>query len=125
MKTSSLPGYGQPTTLSETGYYYLHALGASYTPYDRTYICTQAGTSGNNWTVFLDSTASSDNARQEGVPFATDGSVTWQPELNTTPSLLTVFTRTGSVNAYPIYFADHLSSTLDVFRYAETGEAAK
>lgn len=93
--------------------------GYAFTPYDRTYICTAAGTSGGNATVFLTAAA-----RGEGNSVS-DGSVTWEVELNTTPSLLTLFTRTGSVNAYPMYFDIPGNIPPDVFRYAETGEAAK
>lgn len=95
----------------------------AFTPYDRTYVCTNAGTSGGNAGVFL--TTADPGPRVEGSTFTTDGSVTWRVELNSTPSLLTVFTRTGSINAYPMFFDDFATLPPDVFRYAETGEAAK
>ncbi len=99
--------------------------GYSFAPYDRTYICTTAGTSGGDPTVFLSSSSTSPGTREEGDT-VTDGSVVWRVELNTTPSLLTLFTRTGSVNAYTMYFAqDYTIVPPDVFRFAETGEAAK
>ncbi|WP_339734145.1 prepilin-type N-terminal cleavage/methylation domain-containing protein, partial [uncultured Gimesia sp.] len=94
-----------------------------YTPYDRTYLCTTGGTSGTNHLVFTDTLM--DGSRDTGKKFTTDGSVEWEVLLNTTPSLLTIFTRTGSVNAYPMYFDHYSIVPPDVFRYAETGEAAK
>lgn len=95
----------------------------SYMPYDRTYLCTKSGTSGGSSAVFT-STAIG-GARETGATFATDGSVEWEVLLNTTPSLLTIFTRTGSVNAYPMAFDTRINNFPDVFYYAETGEAAK
>tara|TARA_R110002111_G_scaffold262702_1_gene340345 strand:- start:51941 stop:53356 length:1416 start_codon:yes stop_codon:yes gene_type:complete len=121
----------QSTWLSGTGYSVgdrvrLPARGAfAFKPYDRTYICTQAGISGNDWTVFLDNSGSLANARIEDKEFSTDNSIVWKVDLNTTPSLLTVFTRTGSVNAYPMYMDHHSIANPDVFKYAETGETAK
>ncbi|MFH1302254.1 MAG: prepilin-type N-terminal cleavage/methylation domain-containing protein [Planctomycetota bacterium] len=94
-----------------------------YMPYDRTYICTKAGTSGGNAAVFTSTLPG--EARETGAKFTTDGSVEWEVLLNTTPSLLTIFTRTGSVNAYPMAFDARVNTPPDVFYYAETGEAAK
>ncbi|QDT95324.1 pilus assembly FimT family protein [Gimesia aquarii] len=94
-----------------------------YMPYDRTYICTTAGTSGGNAAVFT-STAPGE-ARDTGSKFTTDGTVEWEVLLNTTPSLLTIFTRTGSVNAYPMAFDVRTNTPPNVFHYAETGETAK
>lgn len=97
----------------------------TFRPYDRIYVCETAGTSGSNPSVFLNDA----NARTEGSLFSTDGSVTWKVELNTTPSLLSVFTRTGNVSAYPMFFDNAVAvptgEAPDVFYYAETGEAAK
>lgn len=97
----------------------------NFRPYDRIYVCKDAGTSGNNPSIFLGTPARTDD------PDATfsDGSVTWRVELNTTPSILSIFTRTGNVSAYPMFF-DNANATLsngvpDVFLYAETGETAK
>ncbi|QDT23837.1 Tfp pilus assembly protein FimT/FimU [Gimesia chilikensis] len=96
----------------------------NFRPYDRVYTCTQGGTSGSISSVFLDGTA-----RAEGTTFATDGGVTWKVELNTTPSLLSIFTRTGNISAYPLFYAGSGSVSSggapDVFKYAETGETAK
>lgn len=96
----------------------------NFKPYDRVYTCTQAtGPSGTDPSVFLSATA-----RTEGATFSDNG-VTWKVELNTTPSLLSIFTRTGSVSAYPLFFDAAVNvpanQAPDVFRYAETGEAAK
>ncbi|MFK7777971.1 MAG: prepilin-type N-terminal cleavage/methylation domain-containing protein [Gimesia sp.] len=96
----------------------------NFKPYDRIYVCETGGTSGNNASIFLNSAS----ARTENSTFS-DGSVTWKVELNTTPSLLSIFTRTGNVSAYPMFFdkavAVPLGKTPDVFYYAETGETAK
>ncbi|QDU53037.1 pilus assembly FimT family protein [Gimesia panareensis] len=96
----------------------------NFKPYDRVYTCTQGGTSGSNPSVFLFA-----NARADGQEFATDGGVTWRAELNSTPSLLSIFTRTGNVSAYPLYFDKPVNVPMnqspDVFYYAETGETAK
>ncbi|WP_298869414.1 prepilin-type N-terminal cleavage/methylation domain-containing protein [uncultured Gimesia sp.] len=96
----------------------------NFRPYDRIYVCDTAGTSGSNPAIFLNSNA----ARTEGSTI-TDGSVTWKVELNSTPSLLTIFTRTGNVSAYPMFFDNPVAVPLnrapDVFYYAETGETAK
>ncbi len=95
----------------------------TFRPYDRTYICTSPGTSGTAPSLFLTAAA-----RLEGGTF-TDGSVTWKVELNSTPSLLSIFTRTGNVSAYPMFFdaavAVPSEKAPDVFYYAETGETAK
>ncbi len=91
----------------------------SFTPYDRIYVCKTAGTSAGNPAVFLNT-----GTRNEGDTVS-DGSVRWEVQLNATPSLLTLFTRTGSVNAYPMYFDFAGNVPPDVFKYAETGEAAK
>ncbi|MDF1746869.1 MAG: hypothetical protein P1V19_24475, partial [Gimesia sp.] len=103
-------------------------LGYAFTPYDRIYVCKTAGTSGGNPAVFLDNgtTLPDPNAaRVEDNEITSDGSVGWEVQLNATPSLLTLFTRTGSVNAYPMYFDFAGNVPPDVFKYAETGEAAK
>lgn len=94
-----------------------------YMPYDRVYVCKQAGTSGGSASVFLNTSAN--GARDVSKTFSTDGSVSWEVQLNTSPSLLTVFTRTGSVSAYPMNFSPMGALPPDVFFYAETGEAAK
>ncbi len=95
----------------------------SFKPYDRVYVCTTPGTSGTNPGIFLGATA-----RTEGATF-TDGGAVWQVELNSTPSLLSIFTRTGSVSAYPMFFDNAVAvpsgQAPDVFYYSETGEAAK
>ncbi|QDT93766.1 pilus assembly FimT family protein [Gimesia algae] len=93
-----------------------------YMPYDRTYICRKAGTSGGNAAVFL-STALN-GPRHTGKIF-TDGSAKWEVVENTTPSLLTIFTRTGSVNAFPMGIDARTQLPPDVFYYAETGATAK
>eukprot|EP01136_Pigoraptor_vietnamica_P021151 Opistho-1_new@5928 len=72
-----------------------------FQPYDRIYVCTTAGTTGTAPTIFLTQTGR--EVRDVGI--VTDGSVTWRVELNTTPSLLSIFTRTGNVSAYPMYSA--------------------
>jgi len=96
----------------------------NFRPYDRIYVCETAGISGSNPSIFLNSSA----ARTEGS-IITDNGATWKVELNSTPSLLTIFTRTGSVSAYPMFFDNAVAvpfdETPDVFYYAETGEAAK
>ena len=97
----------------------------NFKPYDRIYVCTTPGTSGSASSIFLTAVG-----RQESdIGTLTDGSVTWRVELNTTPSLLTIFTRTGNVSAYPMYFdaavAVPIGEAPDVFYYAETGETAK
>lgn len=96
----------------------------NFKPYDCVYVCETAGTSGSNPAIFFNSAA----ARTEGSTI-TDGSVVWKVELNTTPSLLTIFTRTGNVSAYPLYYDNPVpvpsGETPDVFNYAETGETAK
>jgi len=96
----------------------------NFQPYDRIYVCTTAGTSGSNPSIFLNSAV----ARTEGSTI-TDGGVTWRVELNTTPSLLSIFTRTGNVSAYPMFFDNAVAvpsgGAPDVFLYAETGETAK
>ena len=97
--------------------------GYEYMPYDRVYVCKTGGTSGPSASVFLDTT--SGGSRDVGATFTTDGSVEWEVQLNTTPSLLTLFTRTGSVSAYPMNFSPRGVVPPDVFYYAETGEAAK
>jgi hypothetical protein len=94
-----------------------------YMPYDRVYVCKAPGTSGGSASVFLNTNPN--NSRDVSKTFATDGSVQWEVQLNSTPSLLTIFTRTGSVSAYPMYFDARTNLPPDVFRYAETGEAAK
>jgi len=94
-------------------------LAYAFTPYDRVYVCKTGGTSAGNPAVFLIT-----GTRNEGDIVA-DGSVRWETQLNATPSLLTLFTRTGSVNAYPMYFDFAGNVPPDVFKYAETGEAAK
>ena len=91
----------------------------SFTPYDRIYVCKTAGTSAGNPAVFLNT-----GTRNEDDTVS-DGFVRWEVQLNATPSLLTLFTRTGSVNAYPMYFDFAGNVPPDVFKYAETGEAAK
>ncbi|HAH44534.1 MAG TPA: hypothetical protein DCM07_06680, partial [Planctomycetaceae bacterium] len=63
-------------------------------------------------------------ARTEGAS-VTDNGVVWRTELNTTPSMLTIFTRTGNVSAYPLFFDQPGNVPPDVFFYAETGELAK
>lgn len=97
--------------------------GYEFTPYDRVFVCETGGTSGTNPAIFL-GTAN----RAEGATFA-DGSagLTWKTELNTTPSLLTIFTRTGNVSAVPMYldYKGSVPPKPDVFYYAETGEVAK
>tara|TARA_R110002049_G_scaffold118794_2_gene272856 strand:- start:625 stop:1962 length:1338 start_codon:yes stop_codon:yes gene_type:complete len=97
----------------------------SFKPYDRIYVCTNPGTTGNNVGVFL--TAAGRQVRDVGT--VTDGSATWRVELNTTPSLLSIFTRTGNVSAYPMFFdaeaAVPTGQAPDVFYYAETGATAK
>lgn len=90
-----------------------------FTPYDRAFICTTAGQSGFDPSVFL--TAAE---RVEGATVA-DNDVRWKTELNTIPSLLTIFTRTGNVSAYPLFFDQPGSVPPDVFYYAETGATAK
>ncbi|WP_198000795.1 pilus assembly FimT family protein [Gimesia fumaroli] len=94
-----------------------------YMPYDRSYICTKGGTSGPSASVFTSTAAN--GPRETGAIFTTDGSVEWEVLLNSSPSLLTIFTRTGSINAYPMAFDDIANTPPDVFYYAETGEAAK
>ncbi|QDU07285.1 hypothetical protein V202x_06370 [Gimesia aquarii] len=97
----------------------------SFKPYDRIYVCTGPGTSGNNPSEFIRAAA-----RTEGNTF-TEGGVTWRVELNTAPSILSIFTRTGNVSAYPMFFNSVLPPpplsnwSPDVFFYAETGEVAK
>ncbi|QDV20933.1 hypothetical protein Pan153_56130 [Gimesia panareensis] len=97
--------------------------GYEYMPYDRVYVCKQGGTSGGNAGVFLSTVAG--GPRDISQTFTGDGSVKWEVQLNTSPSLLTLFTRTGSVSAYPMYFSPYGTLPPDVFYYAETGEAAK
>ncbi|MCA9022007.1 MAG: hypothetical protein KDA74_17790, partial [Planctomycetaceae bacterium] len=91
-----------------------------FTPYDRVYVCTTAGQSGADYTVFRTAAA-----RVEGASVTESTGVVWRTELNTTPSLLTIFTRTGNVSAYPLYFDLPGNISPDVFYYAETGEMAK
>jgi len=90
-----------------------------FTPYDRVFVCTTAGQSGADPTVFRSAAA-----RVEGAS-VTDNGVVWRTELNTTPSMLTIFTRTGNVSAYPLFFDQPGNVSPDVFFYAETGELAK
>ncbi|WP_417386317.1 pilus assembly FimT family protein [Gimesia sp.] len=94
-----------------------------YKPYDRTYICRKAGTSGGNASVFL--VVGDDGPRHTGKIITSDGSVEWEVLDNTTPSLLSIFTRTGSVNAYPLGIDARTQLPPDVFYYAETGATAK
>ncbi|QDT45111.1 hypothetical protein Pan241w_52290 [Gimesia alba] len=89
----------------------------SYTPYDRTYVCKTAGTSGSDPTVFLAS-----GARVDGVSFTTDGSVVWEVEPNTSTILLSLYTRTGSISASQLNVS---GIAFDPFKYAETGEVSK
>ncbi|MEQ8854523.1 prepilin-type N-terminal cleavage/methylation domain-containing protein [Gimesia sp.] len=96
----------------------------NFKPYDRMYTAVSStGTSGSNPSIFMGATA-----RTEGATF-TDGGVTWKVELNSTPSLLSIFTRTGNVSAYPLFFDNAVSvptgQAPDVFYYAESGETAK
>lgn len=99
----------------------------NFKPYDRIYVCTTGGVSGNDPSIFL-----TPLSRTEGGTFADNG-VTWRVELNSTPSLLSIFTRTGNVSATPIFFDSVVPTPLlpntrwypDVFFYAETGEVAK
>ncbi|WP_417380212.1 pilus assembly FimT family protein [Gimesia sp.] len=90
-----------------------------FTPYDRAFVCTTSGQSGADPSVFLTAAA-----RVEGATVTDNGAV-WRTELNTTPSLLTIFTRTGNVSAYPLHFDQPGIVSPDVFYYAETGETAK
>lgn len=92
-----------------------------FAPYDRVFVCDTGGRSGTSPAIFY--TAGN---RAENAVFA-DGStgLTWKTELNTSPSLLTIFTRTGNVSAVPMYFDAAANIRPDVFYYAETGEAAK
>lgn len=90
-----------------------------FTPYDRAFVCTTSGQSGADPSVFLTAAA-----RVEGATVTDNGAV-WRTELNTTPSLLTIFTRTGNVSAYPLHFDQPGIVPPDVFYYAETGETAK
>lgn len=102
-----------------------------FVPYDRTYLCTSGGTSGNSPSIFLYGPPGSPNpdARTEGATF-NDGSVTWKVELNTSTVLLSLFTRTGKVQANKLYIDDpgttyFTTSGLDPFKYAETGATTK
>jgi len=99
--------------------------GQAFKPYDRIYVCTEAGTSGGSPSVFLTSGTGSARDTDPNNIITTDGSVKWRADLNTTPSLLTLFTRTGSVNAYPLNISDKNTSPPDIFYFAETGGAAK
>jgi len=91
----------------------------SYIPYDRTYVCKTAGTSGSDSTVFLAS-----GARVEGASLTTDvsGSVVWEVEPNTSTIILSLYTRTGSISASQL---NVYGSAFDPFKYAETGEVSK
>jgi prepilin-type N-terminal cleavage/methylation domain-containing protein len=104
-------------------------------PYDRAYVCTSPGQSGSNPKVFLYGkpvvpwTYPAGDARTEGATIS-EGGVTWKVELNTSAVLLSLFTRTGKVQANKLYY-DQPETTyftpggLDPFKYAETGATTK
>lgn len=93
-------------------------LGTGYTPYDRTYVCKTAGTSGSDPTELVRPKA----PLVEGATFTTDGSVEWVVEPNTSTILLSLYTRTGSISASKLNVS---GSAFDPFKYAETGEVSK